>query len=231
MRLQLFFRKLHKWVGLVLVIQLIFWFTSGFLMSYMPIDEVRGNHILKNPENKTLPVLSPDYTGITQQLSDPALSATLNMLDNLPVIQVTTINQTMLFDAITAKQLSPLSADWVKTHISQRLSSKHQVRSLSLLTETPSEIRGRPAPVWQVKLEGPENPVVYLSPQTGQVLATRTDRWRLFDFLWMLHIMDYDERNDFNHPLLYLTALAALMFTITGVVLLFYTLRKRPAKH
>jgi len=43
----------------------------------------------------------------------------------------------------------------------------------------------------------------------------------------MLHIMDYDEREDFNHPLLYLTALAALLFSLSGVVLIFYTMRPR----
>jgi uncharacterized iron-regulated membrane protein len=226
MRTQLFIRKMHKWVGLVLVIQLIIWFASGFLMSFMPIDEVRGSHILKASENKTLPPLIPDYAGITRQLSDPALSASLNMLDDRPVIQVTTINQTVLFDAVTAEQISPLSADWVSTHITQRLTDEHKVRAINWLTETPAEARGRQAPLWQVELEGPEDPVLYLSPQTGQLLATRTDRWRLFDFMWMLHIMDYDEREDFNHPLLYLTALTALLFALSGVVLLFYTLRK-----
>jgi uncharacterized iron-regulated membrane protein len=230
MRPQLFIRQLHKWIGLILVIQLIFWFASGFLMSFMPIEEVRGSHILKNPENKTLPPLIPDYAGITRQLSDPALSASMSMLDDRPVIQVTTINQTLLFDATTAQQLSPLPEGWVRTHVSRRLTDEHQIRAINWLTETPSEARGRQAPLWQVELDGPEDPVLYLSPQTGQLLATRTDRWRLFDFLWMLHIMDYDEREDFNHPLLYLTALTALLFTLSGVVLLFYTLKKRAVK-
>ena len=37
---------------------------------------------------------------------------------------------------------------------------------------------------------------------SGEVTAVRHDRWRLFDWFWMLHIMDYDERSDFSTPLL-----------------------------
>ncbi len=81
--------------------------------------------------------------------------------------------------------------------------------------------------MWQVQLNGSEQARIYISEQNGDIVAKRTDRWRLFDFMWMLHIMDYDERSDFNHPLLYLTALAALLFTLTGFVLLFYGLKPR----
>ena len=52
----------------------------------------------------------------------------------------------------------------------------------------------------------------------GELLARRTDRWRIFDFLWMLHIMDFDTRDDFNHPLLQLAAVLGLIIALSGVV-------------
>lgn len=36
----------------------------------------------------------------------------------------------------------------------------------------------------------------------GLINIDGQDRWRVFDFLWMLHIIDFDSRDDFNHPLL-----------------------------
>ena len=50
--------------------------------------------------------------------------------------------------------------------------------------------------------------------------------WRVFDFVWMLHIMDYDERDDFNHPLLLITAGTALLFVFTGLWMLVLPFRR-----
>jgi hypothetical protein len=43
----------------------------------------------------------------------------------------------------------------------------------------------------------------------------------------MLHIMDYDERSNFNNPLLISTAAASLLFTLTGILLLWQRYRPR----
>jgi hypothetical protein len=66
-----------------------------------------------------------------------------------------------------------------------------------------------------------------VSAQNGQVVARRTDIWRLYDFFWMLHIMDYRGRVDFNHPLLIGASALALVLAATGCWLLFYRIRVR----
>ena len=63
--------------------------------------------------------------------------------------------------------------------------------------------------------------------QTWMVWPERTDNWRLFDFVWMLHIMDYTERSNFNNPLLISFSAAALLFTVSGIVLLWQRFRPR----
>ena len=47
----------------------------------------------------------------------------------------------------------------------------------------------------------------------------------MFDFFWMLHIMDFDEREDFNHPLLQIAAALGLIIALSGVVLWVLTTR------
>jgi len=94
------------------------------------------------------------------------------------------------------------------------------VKSVTLLQATPPiEYRG-PLPVWQVQFNDPEGLRIYVSPTTGKVAARRTNTWRVYDFLWSLHIMDYREREDFNHPLLIAFAAGLLVLTLTGAVLL-----------
>jgi uncharacterized iron-regulated membrane protein len=95
--------------------------------------------------------------------------------------------------------MPPQSVEWIET------------------VEQDSEIRGRDTPVWKVSFAQPESLNLYLDPWTGEILARRTDRWRIFDFFWMLHIMDFDAREDFNHPLLQISAALGLVIALSGV--------------
>ncbi len=230
MRPQLFFRKTHKWIGLILSIQLLLWFISGFLMSWMPIDEIHGDHLLQTqtPSNPSI-----DITKLQQlqnMVSSPISSIKAKTWLNQNVIEVKTTQGIQIFNADTLASLTPINESHIKTIIARQLLPQYTIDEITLLDEVPMEARGRKAPIWQVKLLGDENPVIYISPENGDIVAKRTDRWRLFDFLWMLHIMDYDEREDFNHPLLYLTAFSAFIFTLTGVVLLVYGFRRTRKK-
>jgi exosortase/archaeosortase len=62
------------------------------------------------------------------------------------------------------------------------------------------------------------------------VITVRSDIWRVFDFFWMLHIMDYDEREDFNNPLLISFAASSVFFSFTGFILLLQNIRLRTRK-
>lgn len=79
--------------------------------------------------------------------------------------------------------------------------------------------------MWQVRFDDGRDTTLYVSERNGQVVARRTDIWRLYDFFWMLHIMDYRERVDFNHPLLVAASAVALALAATGIWLLFYRVR------
>jgi len=54
---------------------------------------------------------------------------------------------------------------------------------------------------------------------TGEVTARRNDTWRVYDFLWGLHIMDYRGREDFRHELLIVAAVVAVLTATSGLVL------------
>jgi len=104
-----------------------------------------------------------------------------------------------------------------------------KIDSIKLKDKTGIEYRG-PLPVWQVDFSDDEQTSLYFHPDTAKLMSVRSDLWRFFDFMWMLHIMDYDTRDDFNHPLLYLFALAAVIFTLSGFVLAWFRFNKRDFK-
>jgi hypothetical protein len=51
------------------------------------------------------------------------------------------------------------------------------------------------------------------------VTKHRNGIWRAFDFLWMLHTMDYRSRDDFNNPLLRGVAAMAVVAVLSGFLL------------
>ena len=126
-----------------------------------------------------------------------------------------------LVEADSGVVLSPLDAAAAQRIAAADYAGTGVVQSATLLkAEPPIEYRG-PLPVWQVQFNDPEGLRMYVSPTTGKVVARRTNTWRVYDFLWSLHIMDYREREDFNHPLLVAFAAGLLVLTLTGVVLLY----------
>ena len=139
-----------------------------------------------------------------------------------------------LFDARTGEKLSPLNADQAKARALALFTEDGAVVSTQYLTKAPLELQTRPVPVWRVEFEGAWRPTFYISPFTGELVSRRHDLWRTFDFVWMLHIMDYETRDNVNYILLRITTWMAFITSLTGAWLLFYSFRRRrrarPAK-
>lgn len=80
-------------------------------------------------------------------------------------------------------------------------------------------------PAWQVAFA--DGTHLYIDTDTGQMLALRTRWWRLYDWMWGLHIMDLKEREDSSHPLLIGFAALALVTTVLALILLPLASRRR----
>ncbi|HEX3344126.1 MAG TPA: PepSY domain-containing protein, partial [Polyangiaceae bacterium] len=75
-------------------------------------------------------------------------------------------------------------------------------------------------PAYRVALADASRTAVYVDAVTGDVTARRNDRWRLYDFFWSLHIMDYRAREDFNHALIRGASLLAVATVLSGIAVL-----------
>jgi len=239
MNLKMASRKIHRWLGLLMALQIIAWMASGLWFSIFPIAEIRGEHLTRPAEQLEL--------GRLEQLAAPAAiqraldshfdgdwvlsAAQLTRLqgqvywrvvghsENKPFTRLVAADGGAVSPMLTAADAERRARDWLVAP--SELQSVEWVEAV----EPDSEIRGRELPVWKVSYSQPESLNLYLDPWTGEILARRTARWRVFDFFWMLHVMDFDTRDDFNHPLLQIAALLGLVIALSGVLLWAVTTR------
>ncbi|XOV79962.1 MAG: hypothetical protein ACFHVJ_03155 [Aestuariibacter sp.] len=217
-----FFRIAHKWAGLVLVLQLFFWIAGGVVMSAIPLEMVHGKHLAKQPDTTVWQNRGSYYSldEVLNNISFPATNIEFISIAQRPVYVIKGKSNAMYLDAHTGKAVTPLQQEQIEMLAKNYYLQAHPVKSIRMLTEPPQEASRVTGTSWQVIFDDWLDTTLYLHPRTGKLEHVRSDLWRLFDFVWMLHIMDYDERENFNNPLLISFAIAALLFVLTGVVLL-----------
>jgi len=228
MRLPIIVAFLHKWIGLVIGIQILLWISGGVVMSWFPIDEVRGAHNVAEREEQGIYAganLISASEAVASAGIDEATQVTARRWQERIVYEVRG-RETFLVDAISAELLSPLDEGTARAVAESDFSGDGEIVFAELMAETNLEYRGA-LPVWRFDFNDQDDTHLYVSPVTGRIVARRNATWRLFDFFWMLHIMDYDERENFNHPLLISASITALVMVLMGIGLLFWRLRLR----
>jgi uncharacterized iron-regulated membrane protein len=241
--MRIFLRKTHRWLGLLMALQIIAWMVSGLWFSLFPIEEIRGEHLTTMPED--IGYLPP--ADAAEALASPArVQATLAAHFHAPWTFSTlglmrrqgafywhvtgTLGGQPFARLVTgdgAAVVAPLDSEGARTRAQELLLRPGVVESVVWVEEAApdAEIRGRDLPLWKVGFSVPESLNLYIEPWTGELVARRTARWRVFDFLWMLHIMDFEARDDFNQPLLQIAAFLGLVIALSGLALWAVTTR------
>jgi hypothetical protein len=98
-----------------------------------------------------------------------------------------------------------------------------KVKSVEYLTKIGShhEYRENPLPAYAVTFNHPTSTTVYIAAELGTVQKFRNDKWRVFDFLWMLHTMDYKGRDNLGNILLRAFSIFGLITIFSGFALYF----------
>ncbi len=223
-------RKLHKWLGYILALQIFAWLLGGLVMSAIPLDKVHGKHLaLRSLDN---PFTQADYPAsldnIVAQVAQPKHINYTHFLTT-PIISVIGENEEHYFNGLTGRPFYAPTKTQIVANAQAHLLVDAQVRQAIKLNKGPREV-GYKENIWQVSFDDTASTTLYLSADSGNVITVRSTIWRIFDFFWMLHIMDYDERDDFNNPLLISFAACSVLFCLTGIILLLQTIRLRQLK-
>lgn len=220
-------RRAHKWIALVVGVQALLWMLSGLYMTVISIDIIHGDHLAHTKARPLAPSASLiDPGALTAQYPDLTTFRLKRFMDR-EVYELHQADTVTLIDSRSGERLSPLNETKARLLALSLYRGKAPIQTVELLKEAPQEVATRPVPMWRVSFADNNETTLYLSPQTGELLAKRHDLWRWFDFLWMFHIMDYEERADVNNTLLRIAASVGLVFALSGIWLLFYSFSKR----
>ena len=68
---------------------------------------------------------------------------------------------------------------------------------------------------------------VYLDPFSEEIVAIRSNQWRIWDFMWGIHIMDWNERDNIGNVFLKIFSILALLSALSGIYLFFSSNKKQ----
>jgi len=212
---------LHKWAALIIGLQVLAWVAGGVVMSAISIDKVRGEHNIaeQSAELDLSGVMAPGEVAAIADITPTSVE--LRPWLGRTVYEYGRDNgASLIVDAVSGEILSPIDEETAIAVALADHAGEPEVSAVTFFTEATWESR-RDQPTWRVDFSDGEGTRLYVSAATGEVIARRNDVWRVYDFFWMLHIMDYGERSNFNHPLLILSSLFALGMSLFGFILLF----------
>lgn len=226
------FRKIHRWLGVLMALQIVAWMASGFYFALFPIETIRGEHLAAelNPltasDLEGLLPAAQAWQSVQAAVGGNSILASISLVPRFERAwyrvdgTIETEPFSRLVNAQDGQVMGFLDAEQAQAVAAASLRVPASVVAVELVSEAPpgSEYRGRSLPLWRVSFSEPEALNLYIDGWTGEVTARRTTRWRIFDFFWMLHIMDFDERDDFNTGLLQVAAALGLLLALTGLV-------------
>jgi hypothetical protein len=223
-------RRLHKWLGLFIGLQALLWMASGLYMTAISIDVIHGDHLVHRDAAPLAPAVVAGELPPMDRHFEGVTGFKLKRLLGTEVYEVRHAGGIGLLDARSLQRRDPLDRTAIVAIANEQYQGKGKLAKLELLTALPQEVATRKGPLWRADFDDAWGTSLYIHAQTGDITAKRHELWRIFDFLWMLHIMDYDTRDDINNNLLRVASAFGLMFGLTGMWLLWFSLRRRKAR-
>jgi hypothetical protein len=217
--------SIHKWLGLIVGLQLIVWTGTGLFFTSFAMTRIHGDHLVHPPAHtaamdaRELKLSSAD--ALKRVYEDRPHEVILRTLADEPVYEIRADIGVFLVSAMTGDILSPISEETARKIALGRWAGPGQLERMELLDEAPRESSVQGGKVWVAHFSGEGHPVLYVQAVNGAVSEPRTDLWRTYDFLWSLHIMDWGPaRENFNTPWAVALAVFALSTVLFGIVLL-----------
>ena len=217
-KISLNIRKTHRYLGLFLGIQFLFWTVSGLYFSWTNLDEIHGDQFKKTDVNYT------EFSGLISpsmlDFKNPIKFLELREIDSHPYYF---INNEVLYNAIDGKKKMEIDEKEAVKIANKYIREDLKVSYVEKINETGPhhEYRERLLPAYVISYDTKDNLKAYVSTIDGRFQTVRHRNWRWFDFLWMTHTMDYEGRDDFNNKILRAFSLLGLITVMSGFLLWF----------
>ena len=202
-------------------VQFILWAITGLYMVCLDIHFIHGEP-LTYPQSTPLQLKDISYS-TAQLLADypDATDIKLVTLSQKPVYRFTSAagqRAIHVVDAITGEPQDLLSQAQASKIAEGAYTGTAAINTVSPLISR--DASGALNPLWVVSFDDVASSTLYIEQQSGRIIRRRHHYWYVFDWLWRLHIMDYDDGENVANPLLLVLAVLAIVAIISGILLL-----------
>ena len=216
-------RRWHVWLGWLVALPMLFWTVSGLVMVARPLEEVRGEDLIAPPAAiaVTGSFVAPQVIG------RPVVAVALEHRADGPRWEIDFADgESRLADPATGKLLPRLGATDATRELMARYTGSAKVAETTRVEagSPPLELR-RAMNGWRVRMT--DDTHFYVDGGSGEIVARRTRWWRIYDFMWGLHIMDLQGREDTNNPWVVSFGALSLGMVILALILLPMTIRRK----
>ncbi len=225
-------RKYHKWLMAFVGLQFLIWSVTGLYMVSMDIHFIHGETLQKTKKDTVnLSAVSYSFNELVMTFPTAKSIKLVNLIER-PVYQFRVSepdNKWLIVDAKTGELLPEIDREQAIKVAQHSYSQQDKVSGARLITtknDMPPELSPRHLPVWQVTFEHFSSPTFYISQQSGNIVTKRHDFWRLFDWMWRFHIMDYDDGENVANWFLMVIALMGILAAFAGAVLTYIRIVK-----
>ncbi|HRW43653.1 MAG TPA: PepSY domain-containing protein [Flavobacteriaceae bacterium] len=209
-------RKTHRYLGLFIGVQFLFWTISGIYFSWTDINDIHGDQF-RNSEYQPKVfnnLISPSQLDVAQGIK----TIEIRDINEVPYYWV---NQSQLYNAINGKLkkgITEAEALYVANQFMKQSLKVVKVERIDKV-EKKHEYREKLLPAYIISYDNDEGLKSYVSVNDGKFQTVRHRSWRWFDFLWMTHTMDYEGRDNFNTTVLRAFSLLGLITVLSGFLL------------
>ena len=231
-----YYRKIHRYFGVIIGIQLLFWTMGGIFFTWSNMDQIHGDfnrkpqELISDFEDWQNPTAIFEEISKTNQIDSLVSFQTMNFLGE-PFYQIRHFSNgeqnISLVNAKTGTIREALSKEEAVQLANEVFTPKSEIEKIEYFVEgminKHHEYRNQPLPAYAIKFVHNSGTTVYVSTEYGQVLKLRNSNWQIFDFFWMMHTMDYQSRDRIGNALLRIFSVLGLITILTGFVLYFKT--------
>ncbi|WP_394761349.1 PepSY domain-containing protein [Phenylobacterium sp.] len=220
--------QIHKWIALVVGIQVLGWVLGGLIMTAIPISRVHGDQHIAAPVLAPIDLkrLIPLERQLTLADNTDVGSATLKNTPRGPIwVLKSAAGSEGWWNAYTGENVDEMVAADARRFAASSYKGSGKLLDVDYEEPAPKEAQVS-GPLWRARFSDPEHTRIYLDSFTGEVLSRRSDIWVLYDFFYQIHIMNFGATRTYNHPAIIGATVATLFVVVTGFILLWIRLSR-----